>query len=84
MPTTPTPPQPPQVNTEQIREELRQDGLLGKKDKAFTLQLTGKSLLINGEQQSAAMADKYRKLLGDGTDARGTQSTNSISISVNE
>ena len=61
----PAPPAPPKLDSDRIRTELRRDGLLGAKEKDFTLSFSDDSgLAINGRQQSEAMATKYRPLLG--------------------
>ena len=81
VPVVPAPPAPPRLDPDQLREALRQDGLIGKDTKGFTVQLNAKGMVVNGEPQPAAVADKYRKLLGDG--ATGGKSS-SINITVNE
>ncbi|WBO83197.1 M56 family metallopeptidase [Hymenobacter yonginensis] len=84
-PSVPAPPAPPRISSDQIREKLRQDGLIEKDAKSFMFQLNDKGLVVNGEPQSAAMADKYRKLLGSSAKSGKGQSTNtSINISVSE
>jgi len=60
----PVAPRPPQMDTEALRNELRQDGVVGAGDKSFQLQLNGSGLTVNGKAQPAALAAKYRKLLG--------------------
>ncbi|WP_197062850.1 M56 family metallopeptidase [Hymenobacter sp. APR13] len=82
VPSVPAVPAPPRINSDQIREKLRQDGLIEKDAKSFMFQLNDKGLVVNGEPQSAAMADKYRKLLGN--PAKGQPSNTSINISVSE
>lgn len=79
-PTAPRPPRAPEDRSEQVREALWQDGLLDKSEKSFSLQLNSKGLTVNGKQQSAALADKYRKLLG-ASDAKNSKSTINITVS---
>ena len=85
VPAMPAPPAPPRIDSDDIREALRQDGLIEHDARHFTFQLNEKGLVVNGEKQSAAMADKYRKLLGSSsTTTAGKSSTTNINISVNE
>lgn len=77
----PAPPMPPRLDSDQIREALRKDGLIEKDAKSFMFQLNSKGLMVNGEQQPAAMADKYRKLLGN---SNGQSINTNINISVSE
>jgi bla regulator protein BlaR1 len=79
-PAAPRPPRAPEDRSERVREALWQDGLLEKSEKSFSLQLNSKGLIVDGKQQSAALADKYRKLLGV-TDAKNSKSTINITVS---
>ena len=60
----PTPPVPPRLDTETLRQELRKDGLIGADDKDCQLQLNDSGLTVNGKRQSDKLATKYRKLAG--------------------
>jgi hypothetical protein len=78
----PPPPAPPADNSGKIRDALRKDGLIGKNDKNFQFQLSNDGLKVNGKEQSAETAAKYRKLLDvPATPAKGKGKT-SINISV--
>ena len=86
LPTPPLPPTPPAApDTEQLRNYLRADGLIGQNDKSFQFQLNSSGMKVNGKAQPAALADKYRRLYG-GTESRrpGQQSKTNIQISVSE
>ncbi|MDB5236725.1 MAG: hypothetical protein JWR44_3718 [Hymenobacter sp.] len=65
----PTPPAPPRLDTQELRSELRKDGLIGASDKSFQLQLNNSGMTVNGKRQPDEVAAKYRKLMGreDGT-----------------
>ncbi|WP_139925933.1 M56 family metallopeptidase [Hymenobacter sp. DG01] len=82
-PAPPAPPAPPQVNSDEVRTELRKDGLLGANEKAFQLQLNESGLTVNGKKQSNQLAEKYRRLLGSPGSNGGTTRSN-IQISVSE
>ena len=60
----PAPPAPPKFDTEDVRNELRKDGLLGADEKNFQLQLNNAGLTVNGKKQPNELAEKYRKLMG--------------------
>ncbi|SES95304.1 M56 family metallopeptidase [Hymenobacter actinosclerus] len=77
------PPPPPVLTTDEIRAELRRDGLIGASDKGFQFQLNNKTMTVNGQQQPAAVADRYRRLLGVEPGTAGKSSRN-IQISVSE
>ncbi|MBO0359271.1 M48 family metalloprotease [Hymenobacter sp. BT186] len=79
-PLAPRPPRAPEDRSERVREALWQDGLLDKSEKSFSLQLNSKGLTVNGKQQSATLADKYRKLLG-ASEAQNSKSTINITVS---
>lgn len=83
VPLPPAAPAAPRVDSEEVRAELRRDGLLGANEKAFQLQLTKDGLTVNGKKQSAALTEKYRKLL-DAPDANGRNTSQTIQISVSE
>ncbi|UOG73951.1 M48 family metalloprotease [Hymenobacter tibetensis] len=84
VPAVPRAPAAPHVNTDRIREELKQDGLLDKNAKGFSLQVNAKGLTVNGTQQSEELAAKYRKLLGHSADTNNSKSSSTIDISVSE
>ena len=79
----PAPPVPPRPNTNEIRAALRRDGLIGATDKGFQFQLNGPQMTVNGQPQPAAVAEKYRRLLGVPPATDGKSNRN-IQISVNE
>ncbi|WP_242478921.1 M56 family metallopeptidase [Hymenobacter lapidiphilus] len=79
----PAPPPPPLLTTDEIRAELRRDGLIGATDKGFQFQLNTKTMTVNGQQQPAAVANRYRRLLGVEPATDGKSSRN-IQISVSE
>ncbi|NVO86660.1 hypothetical protein HW556_17380, partial [Hymenobacter sp. P5252] len=58
-------------------------GLIGATDKGFQFQLNDKKMTVNGQQQPADVADKYRRLLDVQPAADGKSSRN-IQISVSE
>ena len=86
LPTPPLPPAPPAApDTEQLRNQLRADGLIGQRDKSFQFQLSSAGMRVNGKAQPAALADKYRRLFGGTESSRpGQQSKTNIQISVSE
>jgi len=83
VPLPPAAPAAPRVDSDEVRAELRRDGLLGANEKAFQLQLTKDGLTVNGKKQPAALTEKYRKLL-DAPDTNGRNTSQTIQISVNE
>ncbi|HEX8426555.1 M56 family metallopeptidase [Hymenobacter sp.] len=83
-PRAPIAPRPPQVDSDRIREQLRQDGLIDKDAKGFSLQLNSSGLTVNGAKRPEALADKYRKLLGHSTESKNSKSSTTINISVSE
>lgn len=82
-PALPAPPPPPVLTTDEIRAELRRDGLIRATDKGFQFQLNNKTMTVNGQSQPTAVADKYRRLLGVEPATAGKSSRN-IQISVSE
>ncbi|SDX91592.1 M56 family metallopeptidase [Hymenobacter psychrophilus] len=83
-PALPAPPPPPPVlTTDEIRAELRRDGLIGATDKGFQFQLNNKTMTVNGQPQPTAVADRYRRLLGVEPATAG-KSSRTIQISVSE
>ena len=86
LPAPPLPPAPPAApDTEQLRNYLRADGLIGQNDKSFQFQLSSAGMRVNGKAQPAALADKYRRLFGGTESSRpGQQSKTNIQISVSE
>jgi len=88
-PAPPRPPQAPGVDTQtlrdelrnELRNELRKDGLIGRDDKNFQLQLNDTGLTVNGKRQPDALAAKYRQLAGHND---GPGQVHNLSISVQE
>ena len=78
------PPAPPVDNSGKVRDALRADGLIGKRDKSFRFELKDGQMTVNGQRQSAATAEKYRKLLGLSPDSKGRQSAVTINFSEKE
>ena len=60
----PVPPAPPRLDTGDLREELRKDGVLQADEKNLQFQLNASGLTVNGKKQSDELAAKYRKLTG--------------------
>ncbi|MDQ2772704.1 MAG: hypothetical protein M3Y54_19635, partial [Bacteroidota bacterium] len=52
------------LDTGDLRNELRKDGVLGADEKNLQFQLNASGLTVNGKKQSDELADKYRKLTG--------------------
>ncbi|UOQ78202.1 hypothetical protein MUN84_06305 [Hymenobacter sp. 5516J-16] len=82
-PLPPAPPKAPNANSDEVRAELRKDGLLGATEKAYQLQLNESGLTVNGQKQSAELAEKYRRLL-DVPASNGGKTRSNIQISVSE
>jgi beta-lactamase regulating signal transducer with metallopeptidase domain len=83
-PALPAPPAPPTgPTTQELREELRRDGLLGKDERSFTFQLNEKELRVNGQVLSAAQAEKYRRLYQLPASSQG-KGRRTVNISINE
>ncbi|QKG56173.1 hypothetical protein GKZ68_05645 [Hymenobacter sp. BRD128] len=78
----PPPPAPPAPKTEKLRGALRQDGLIGKDDRSYSFQLTGKGGRVNGKDLTPAQVARYRQLLGQPASGKGKSST--FNINVNE
>jgi bla regulator protein BlaR1 len=70
LPAPPAPPAPPRVDTEELRSELRKDGILGTDEKNLQFQLNNSGLTVNGKKQSDTLAAKYRKLTGHAEDKK--------------
>ena len=64
LPAPPAPPAPPRMDSEELRNELQKDGIIGADEKSFQFQLNASGLTVNGKKQSDALAAKYRKLTG--------------------
>ena len=65
MPPLPAPPPvPPRVDADELRSELRKDGVLSADEKNLQFQLNASGLTVNGKKQPDALAAKYRKLTG--------------------
>ncbi|GAB3737001.1 hypothetical protein GCM10027594_17850 [Hymenobacter agri] len=77
LPAPPAPPRPPRINSDELRRELRKDGVLGADEKNLQFQLNASGLTVNGKKQPDALADKYRKMTGhtDGKNFNVTIST---------
>ncbi|MET4106565.1 M56 family metallopeptidase [Hymenobacter sp. UYP22] len=82
-PRAPRPPRAPQFNSDNIRAELRKDGIIGANEKSFQFQLNDAGLMVNGKRQSAELTEKYRKLV-DAPDANGRSTHHNIQISISE
>ena len=63
-PELPAPPRPPRLDTDELRRELRKDGLLGADEKNLQFQLNASGLTVNGHKQADELAAKYRRLTG--------------------
>ncbi|GAB3850909.1 hypothetical protein GCM10028822_16900 [Hymenobacter terrigena] len=70
LPAPPAPPTPPRVDTEELRSELRKDGILGANEKNLQFQLNNSGLTVNGKKQSDELAAKYRQLTGHAEDKK--------------
>ena len=66
VPPVPTvPPVPPAgPGVDEIRAQLRRDGLIDANEKSFSLNWRDGRLTVNGQPQSAARAARYRQLFG--------------------
>ena len=64
LPAPPAPPRPPRVDSDELRNELRKDGVLAADEKSLQFQLNASGLTVNGKKQPEALAAKYRKLTG--------------------
>jgi len=80
-PTLPAPSTPPTLSTNELRAQLRKDGLLGANEKSFQFQLDKEGLRVNGKPQSAEMATKYRRLYDIPTSGK---SNRTVQVSVSE
>ena len=80
VPAPPAPPTPPALDSNELRTQLRQDGLLGANEKSFQFQLDKEGLRVNGKPQSAALTAKYRRLYGIPTSGK-TNRTVQMSVS---
>ncbi|MBC6606557.1 M48 family metalloprotease [Hymenobacter sp. BT188] len=69
-PRAPQPPRAPAINSVDLGNQLRQDGLIGKNDKSYQFQLNATSMTVNGKRQSDELAAKYRQLLGEGKNSK--------------
>ncbi|TGE10316.1 M56 family metallopeptidase [Hymenobacter fodinae] len=85
-PGVPAPPAPPRLDSDEIRAELRKDGLLGANEKAFQFQLNDQGLTVNGKKQSEALTNKYRQMLDVPAtkDSKGSKTSRNIQINVSE
>jgi bla regulator protein BlaR1 len=82
-PQTPqAPPAPPAPKTAELRDALRQDGLIGKDARSFSFQLNDKGARVNGKELTPAQVARYRQLLGQPVSGKGKTST--FNINVNE
>ena len=60
----PAPPTPPRINSDELRRELRKDGVLAADERNLQFQLNAAGLTVNGKKQPDALADKYRTMTG--------------------
>ena len=60
----PAPPRPPRINADELRRELREDGVLAADEKNLQFQLNASGLTVNGRKQPDELAAKYRKMTG--------------------
>ncbi|GAB3306240.1 M56 family metallopeptidase [Hymenobacter tenuis] len=82
-PPPPAPPAPPRFDSDEVRKELRKDGVLGASEKSFQFQLNDSGMTVNGKKQPEALAKKYRKLLELPAET-DSKSRRNIQISINE
>ncbi|MCA8831379.1 M56 family metallopeptidase [Hymenobacter pini] len=82
-PRVPRAPRAPRFNSDNIRAELRKDGVIGANEKSFQFQLNDEGLIVNGKKQSDALANKYRKLV-DESDGNGRNTHRNVQISISE
>ena len=64
LPAPPAPPRPPRLDADELRRELRKDGVLSRDEKNLQFQLNAAGLTVNGKKQPEELAAKYRKLTG--------------------
>ncbi|WP_188547234.1 M56 family metallopeptidase [Hymenobacter qilianensis] len=69
-PRLPAPPRVPAINSVDLGNQLRKDGLIGKNDKSYQFQINATSMTVNGKRQSDELAAKYRQLLGEGKNSK--------------
>ncbi|UOR05648.1 M48 family metalloprotease [Hymenobacter aerilatus] len=81
VPVPPAPPTPPTLGTDELRTQLRKDGLLGANEKSFQFQLDKNGLRVNGKPQPAAMTAKYRRIYDIPTSGN---SNRTVQVSVSE
>ncbi|MCC2546958.1 M56 family metallopeptidase [Hymenobacter sp. BT175] len=84
VPTPPMSPRPAKtksvkVNSVSLGDELRKDGLIGRDDKSYSVQLNSTGFTVNGKRQSDELARKYRTLMG-----KGDEKSFTMDIVVNE
>ena len=60
----PAPPLPPRINADELRRELRKDGVLATDEKNLQFQLNASGLTVNGKKQPDELAAKYRRMTG--------------------
>ena len=60
------------MDSGELRDELRKDGVLGRDEKSFQFQLNNAGLTVNGQRQPEKLAAKYRKLTGHEGDKKFT------------
>jgi len=83
MPQAPPPPPPPAPKTAALRAALREDGLIGKNDRSFSLNLNDQGGSVNGQALTPAQVARYRQLLGQPVSGRGKASTFTITVNEN-
>ncbi|GAA3946183.1 M56 family metallopeptidase [Hymenobacter algoricola] len=79
VPAPPMPPREPAADSNLIGDQLRKDGLIGKDDRAYQLQLNQAGMSVNGQKQPEEVAKKYRELLNHADDKNFN-----LNISVSE
>ncbi|MGI4871591.1 MAG: M56 family metallopeptidase [Janthinobacterium lividum] len=82
--TTPPPPPPaPPIGTGELRDALRQDGLIGKTDRKFSFELNDKGGKVNGKDLTPGQLARYRQLLHQPVSGKGKSSSFNITINEN-
>jgi bla regulator protein BlaR1 len=80
-PLPPAPPAPPAApNTGQLRDALRQDGLIGSNDRRFSFELNDDGGRVNGQALTSAQVEKYRQLLNKPAGKGKGKSTFNITV----
>ena len=66
----PAPPTPPRLDSDELRRELRKDGVLAADEKNLQFQLNASGLTVNGKKQPDELAAKYREMTGHADDKK--------------